>query len=120
MLTVAVYVYNPTHAISCYARRVKFAKWISVRLKLRWIRVKACSNLSITLDQVLHVPFDCVQMFLDVIEVLDGLISSHTHCITLVLGCADLLQWLIEGVSAETKTHLVTAKDPVGELCHTY
>lgn len=43
-------------------------------------------DLSITLHQVLHVPFDCVQMFLDVIEVLNGLICSHTSCISLVLG----------------------------------
>lgn len=40
---------------------------------------------NITLDQVLHVPFDRVQMFLDVVEVLNGLICSHAACVTLVL-----------------------------------
>lgn len=60
-------------------------------------------NLRITLNQVLHVPFDRVQMFLDVVEVLHGLICSHTACIALVLGWADLFQGLVKGVSAVTK-----------------
>lgn len=60
-------------------------------------------NLSTTLNQVLHVPFDRVQVFLDVVEVLHGLVRSHTACVTLVLDRADLFQGLGKGVSAATK-----------------
>ncbi len=63
---------------------------------------RSAPYLSVTLDQVLHVPFDCVQMFLDVVEVLNGLIRSHS-CVTLDRGWADLFQRVMKGVSAETK-----------------
>lgn len=60
-------------------------------------------NLSATLDQVLHVPFDHVQMLLDVVEVLHSLVCSHAACVALVLGWADLFQGLVKGVPAVPK-----------------
>lgn len=76
----------------------------SVSLTVLSVRPDALDpNLSTTLNQVLHVPFDRVQVFLDVVEVLDGLVRSHTACVTLVLDRADLFQGLGKGVSAATK-----------------
>lgn len=61
--------------------------------------------LSITLNQVLHVPFDGVQMFLDVAEMLHGLVCPHSGWITLILDRANLSQRLVKGASAEGQRH---------------
>lgn len=60
-------------------------------------------NLSAALNQVLHVPFDRVQVLLDVVEVLHGLVRAHAAPRALVLGRADLFHRLVKGVPAATK-----------------
>ena len=60
-------------------------------------------HLSIALDQVLHVSLDRVQVLLDVVEVLNGLVGSHAARVTLLLDWSDLFQGLVKGVSATTK-----------------
>lgn len=59
--------------------------------------------LRVPLDQLIHVPFDRVQVLLDVVEVLNGLVGSDAAGVALVLGRADLLQGLVKGGSAGTK-----------------
>ena len=49
------------------------------------------------LHQVIHVPLDRVQVFLDFVEVLHRLVRPEARGVALVLDRAHLLQGLLEG-----------------------